>query len=107
MQRSAQRVLGVDTGGTFTDLVAREGDRFQVAKLASTPRDPANAVVAGIERLNGPRATDHVVHGTTVALNALLTGRLARTAFVTNRGFADVLAIGRQDRPELYALHPV
>ncbi len=103
---SSSRVIGVDTGGTFTDLVAWRGDRFEVAKLASTPRDPADAVVRGVRELGGPRADDHVVHGTTVALNALLTGRVARTAFVTNRGFADVLEIGRQDRNELYALHP-
>lgn len=101
------RTIGVDTGGTFTDLVAFADGRFEVAKLPSTPDDPARAVIAGIERLGGARANDHVVHGTTVALNALLTGRTARTAWVTNRGFADVIEIARQDRPGLYALHPV
>lgn len=97
--------IGVDTGGTFTDLVAQTPGGLQIAKLASTPDDPARAVIEGLARLGQPRA--RVVHGTTVALNALLTGRVARTALVTNRGLADVLEIGRQDRPELYALHPV
>jgi N-methylhydantoinase A len=97
--------VGVDTGGTFTDLVADSGGRSAATKLASTPDDPARAVIAGLARLG--HAGARVVHGTTVALNALLTGRVARTALVTNRGLADVLEIGRQDRPELYALHPV
>jgi N-methylhydantoinase A len=97
--------IGVDTGGTFTDLVAQTPDGPRIAKLASTPDDPARAVIEGLARLGLPRA--RVVHGTTVALNALLTGRVARTTLVTNRGLADVLEIGRQDRPELYALHPV
>jgi len=97
--------VGVDTGGTFTDLVADVDGVVETAKLASTPDDPARAVLEGLARLGHARG--RVVHGTTVALNALLTGRVARTALVTNAGFADVLEIGRQDRPELYALHPV
>ncbi|MCK6445531.1 MAG: hydantoinase/oxoprolinase family protein [Planctomycetes bacterium] len=106
MARGAKCTIGVDTGGTFTDLVAYTDGEFRVAKLPSTPDDPARAVVEGVHELGGPRADQHVVHGTTVALNALLSGRTARTALVTNRGFADVLEIARQDRPELYALHP-
>ncbi len=112
--------LGVDTGGTFTDLVLLGGDGAEprVVKLPSTPDDPARAVVAGVDALLGPgdargerggiaRADLHLVHGTTVALNALLTGRgLARAALVTNAGFRDLIEIGRQDRPDLYALHP-
>jgi N-methylhydantoinase A len=105
------RTIGIDTGGTFTDLVQLEGDRGSatpvVAKVPSTPADPVRAILAGLELLGGLRAGDHVVHGTTVALNALLTGRVARVALVTNEGFADVLEIGRQDRPDIYALHPV
>jgi N-methylhydantoinase A len=96
--------VGVDTGGTFTDLVALRDGELRVEKVPSTPDDPARAVLDGLERLglDGGR----VVHGTTVALNALLTGDIARTALVTCRGMADLLEIGRQDRPELYALHP-
>lgn len=101
------KTIGVDTGGTFTDLVCLEGDEVRVEKLASTPADPSRAVLEGVERLGGAGKKDEVVHGTTVALNALLTGRVARTALVTNEGFQDLIEIGRQARPELYALHPV
>jgi len=101
------RTIGIDTGGTFTDLVLWDGDEsLSVSKVASTPSDPASAILAGLELLGGLRPGDHVVHGTTVALNALLTGRVARVALVTNEGFADLLEIGRQDRPDIYALHP-
>lgn len=103
----AREVVGVDTGGTFTDLVRLGSDgRCEVAKLPSTPADPARAVIAGLEHL-GRAAARRVVHGTTVGLNALLSHRTARTALVTGRGFADLIEIGRQDRPELYVLHPV
>lgn len=101
------KTIGVDTGGTFTDLVCLDGDELRVEKLSSTPEDPSQAVLEGVERLGGALGRDEVVHGTTVALNALLTGRVARTALVTNQGFQDLLEIGRQARPELYALHPV
>ena len=100
------RTIGVDTGGTFTDLVAVEGGEVRTEKFPSTPDDPARAVLAGIEALGGADATTEIVHGTTVALNALLTGATATTALVTNRGFRDLIEIGRQTRPELYALHP-
>ncbi|MFT5154201.1 MAG: N-methylhydantoinase A, partial [Planctomycetota bacterium] len=102
--------LGVDTGGTFTDLVWIEGsDRSQVrtAKVPSQPADPSRAVLRGLSELDalGDHPPD-ITHGTTVALNALLTGRGARVAMVTNQGFLDLIEIGRQDRPELYALEP-
>ncbi|MFT5059144.1 MAG: N-methylhydantoinase A [Planctomycetota bacterium] len=100
------KTIGVDTGGTFTDLVCLDGEQLRVEKLPSTPEDPSRAVLEGVERLGGAGANDEVVHGTTVALNALLTGRVARTALVTNEGFQDLVEIGRQARPELYALHP-
>jgi N-methylhydantoinase A len=106
-ERAPERraTCGVDTGGTFTDLVLWERGTPRVHKLPSTPADPSRAVLAGLAELGAhpPR----VVHGTTVALNALLTGRHARAALVTNRGFRDLIEIGRQDRPVLYALHPV
>lgn len=103
----AHCVVGVDTGGTFTDLVAiDEHGEMSVAKLASTPSDPALAVIAGLAGLP-PSRKRSVVHGTTVGLNALLSGNTARAALVTGRGFADLIEIGRQDRPELYALHPI
>jgi N-methylhydantoinase A/oxoprolinase/acetone carboxylase beta subunit len=90
--------IGSDTGGTFTDLVDERG---RVAKVLSTPEDPAEAVRAGIKELR-PRRVDVLAHGTTVATNALLEGTLAATALVTTEGFADVVEIGRQDRPRLY-----
>jgi N-methylhydantoinase A/oxoprolinase/acetone carboxylase beta subunit len=89
--------IGSDTGGTFTDLVDERG---RVAKVPSTPDDPARAVAAGLAGLGG-RPT-WLGHGTTVATNALLEGQAARTALITNVGFADVIEIGRQDRPDLY-----
>ncbi|MSR63600.1 MAG: hydantoinase/oxoprolinase family protein [Planctomycetes bacterium] len=100
------RTIGIDTGGTFTDLVLADGDELSVAKVPSTPGDPVRAMLAGLTLLGGARAGDHVVHGTTVALNALLTGNVARVALVTNAGCADVVEIGRQDRADIYALHP-
>jgi N-methylhydantoinase A len=106
-RRGAHRAtLGVDTGGTFTDLVLATRGGLRVEKLASTPADPARAVLEGIAQM-GCADLARVVHGTTVALNALLTGRVARTAIVTQRGFQDLIEIGRQDRPDLYALHPL
>ncbi len=93
------RLVGVDTGGTFTDFVV--GDR--AFKVRSTPDDPARAVLDGLGRIDDH---DSVVHGTTVGTNALLTGALARVGFVTTAGVEDLLEIGRQDRRELYALAP-
>jgi N-methylhydantoinase A len=99
--------FGIDTGGTFTDLV-RVDARGEVAvfKVPSTPDDPGRAVVAALAAAGGVTAGDLVVHGTTVALNALLSGRTARTALVTNAGFVDLVEIGRQTRPDIYALEP-
>ena len=99
--------VGVDTGGTFTDLAWVANGEVKVEKLASTPPDPGAPVVRGLAALGALAPETHVVHGTTVALNALLEGRTARVALVCNRGFQDLIEIGRQDRPELYALHPV
>ncbi|MDR0360456.1 MAG: hydantoinase/oxoprolinase family protein, partial [bacterium] len=101
-------VVGVDTGGTFTDLIAVDranGDMLR-HKLASTPEDPARAVLEGLRQL-APDADAQIAwlaHGTTVATNAVLTGRVARTALVTTAGFRDVCELGRQRRPDLYDL---
>jgi N-methylhydantoinase A/oxoprolinase/acetone carboxylase beta subunit len=89
---------GVDTGGTFTDLVAGDG---RVVKVLSTPADPAAAVRSAVGRLAGDRP-GLLAHGTTVATNALLERRGGPVALVTNEGFADVIEIARQDRPSLY-----
>jgi N-methylhydantoinase A len=98
--------LGVDTGGTFTDFVWVDGDgRFRIHKQISTPGDPSEAILRGVAALQVTPDTA-VIHGSTVATNALLERRGARTALITTAGFTDVLAIGRQNRPDLYALVP-
>jgi len=98
--------LGTDTGGTFTDFVWLDEDgRFHIHKQLSTPQDPSRSILSGVERLSVPTSAE-LVHGSTVATNALLERRGARTALITTAGFADVLAIGRQNRPDLYALVP-
>jgi N-methylhydantoinase A/oxoprolinase/acetone carboxylase beta subunit len=88
-------IAGVDTGGTFTDVVDEDG---AVVKVLSNREDPARSVASGL----GGRHPDLLCHGTTVATNALLERRGASVALVTNRGFADVIEIARQDRPSLY-----
>lgn len=98
-------LVGVDIGGTFTDLVLSEGGRLRVHKLLSTPHSPADAMLAGLAAL-GVRPGARISHGTTVATNTILQRRGARTAFITTQGFRDMLFIGRQNRPDLYALQP-
>lgn len=98
-------VIGVDTGGTFTDFVLVEGGVVRTWKIPSTPDDPSRAVLEGIKHLLEDRSAI-VFHGSTVATNALLEGKGARVVLVTTAGFRDVLHLGRQSRPHLYALHP-
>ena len=101
----AARLLGVDVGGTFTDFVYLTEDGVQIAKRPSTPDDPGRAIVSGLAEFGW--TPEEVVHGSTVATNTLLTRTGAPTALITTKGFRDTLAIGRQARPDLYALHPV
>ena len=98
-------MIGADTGGTFTDLILVRGDEVRAMKVHSTPADPSLAVRDGLAALGSPLGVE-LVHGSTVGLNAMLTGNVSPTALVTNEGFRDLIEIGRQDRPELYALHP-
>jgi N-methylhydantoinase A len=96
--------IAIDTGGTFTDCVARIDNRLHVLKLRSTPADPGAAVLAGVLQLSaGHTEPVEVRHGTTVGTNAMLERKGARVAFVTTAGFEDTIAIGRQTRPLLYA----
>ena len=99
--------IGIDTGGTFTDVIVWSGGSLETFKLPSTPDDPSQAILDGIglalDRV-GRGGTAEVVHGTTVGTNALLERKGARTALVSTLGFEDVLAIRRQARPELYNL---
>jgi N-methylhydantoinase A/oxoprolinase/acetone carboxylase beta subunit len=97
--------IGIDSGGTFTDFVVlRDDGRIESFKLRSNPLSPAGVVIEGLQRIAAGRA--EVLHGSTVATNALLERKGAKTAFVTTRGFEDLIAIGRQNRPELYNLTP-
>jgi|TARA_R110002073_G_scaffold84612_8_gene202028 N-methylhydantoinase A len=103
--------LGVDTGGTFTDFVLwSESEGVRIHKVLSTPAAPERAILQGIDDLHLAAALADgvltVVHGTTVATNAALEGKGARTVFITNEGLEDVLLIGRQAREELYNLTP-
>lgn len=100
--------IGIDIGGTFTDFVIYDPStqRIETFKLLSTPSDPAVAVIKGIEGIFSGRGSRVaiIIHGSTVATNALLERKGARVALVTTRGFRDVLQIGRQNRPVLYDL---
>jgi len=103
--------LGVDVGGTFTDVALWDEatHRLSVFKLATVPHAPAEGILKGIQIITDragivPIALDFVAHGTTVATNALLEGKGARTALITTRGFRDLLEIARQKRPDLYDL---
>jgi N-methylhydantoinase A len=102
--RASTPLLAVDTGGTFTDLVLLLDGEIRTLKVPSTPEDPAQAVLDGIREILGEGEDFLLLHGSTVATNALLERRGARVVLVTNEGFEDVIEIGRQDRPQLYAL---
>jgi N-methylhydantoinase A/oxoprolinase/acetone carboxylase beta subunit len=98
--------IGIDAGGTFTDFVILDdAGRLSAFKLRSNPADPAAVILEGIRRIGA--GTAEIVHGSTVATNALLERKGARTALITTPGFEDLLAIGRQNRRELYNLTPV
>lgn len=103
-------LLGVDTGGTFTDFVLLADGGIRIHKVLSTPEAPERAILQGIDEL---QLTDEVrrgkvtiVHGSTVATNAALEGKGVRTVYIANHGLGDVLTIGRQTRDQLYNLTP-
>ena len=107
----AAMLLGVDVGGTFTDAVLALPDgRLITAKAPSTPADQSEGVLAAIEaalaQAGAGAVADHrfFAHGMTVATNALLEGHGADTALIATEGFTDLIALGRQNRPELYRL---
>lgn len=111
MSTQQQMLLGIDAGGTFTDFVLVRLEptiSISVHKTLSTPDAPERAILNGIKAMGLESHLDagslKLVHGSTVATNAVLEGKLARTAFITNHGFADMLQLARQIRPELYAL---
>tara|TARA_Y100001934_G_C12369657_1_gene785567 strand:+ start:468 stop:2618 length:2151 start_codon:yes stop_codon:yes gene_type:complete len=103
--------IGVDIGGTFTDgtLVDSVTGEVTTSKVLSTPSNPASGFISAVQKLLSvdsvdPAAIEHVVHATTVATNAIIEGKTAKTAFVTTEGFRDMLEIARQIRPSLYDL---
>jgi len=102
---SGETRIGVDVGGTFTDFVLATPHGLRVFKVSSTRGDPSKAVLEGMRRA-GVEPGAAVVHGSTVATNAVLERKGARTALITTTGFSDVLEIGRQNRPDLYAIEP-
>lgn len=104
--------LGVDVGGTFTDavLISEQTGDIHIAKVPSTPKDPSIGFLTAVNQIlekAGIRAPNvsYLVHGTTVATNALIEGKSPKTAFITTEGFRDLLEIGRQIRPSLYDVH--
>ena len=97
-------VVGIDVGGTFTDIAVLQDGRLSVHKLPSTPQNPSLGIVQGVGEVGVDTGAADFVHGSTVATNALLEGKGSRTALVTTMGFEDVLEIGRQSRAELYNL---
>ncbi len=101
-------LLGVDTGGTFTDFVLFKNGSLTIHKVLSTPKSPEQAILRGIAELgileSQSLAGLTIIHGSTVATNAVLERKGVRTVYVTNNGLTDLLTIARQTRPELYAL---
>jgi N-methylhydantoinase A len=98
--------VGIDVGGTFTDLIAvdRESGAVRVAKVPSTPQDPSIGFLAALERLPSLPQVESLVHGTTVATNTIIQRTGACCGLITTRGFRDVLELRRRDRPRLYGL---
>ena len=98
--------LGIDTGGTFTDFICYDGRGLCVHKVLSTPHAPEVAILQGINDLGLLTTGLRIIHGSTVATNAVLERKGVRTLYITNRGLGDMLTIGRQARRELYNLQP-
>ena len=100
-------LVGIDVGGTFTDLVVFEPwtGRVRVSKQLSTPEDPSRGVLSVVETAGVDLgASDLLIHGTTITTNAMLERRIARVGLVTTQGFRDVLELGRRTRPHAYGL---
>jgi N-methylhydantoinase A/oxoprolinase/acetone carboxylase beta subunit len=105
------RLVGVDVGGTFTDIVYSDTERAAtlVHKVHTTPGDPSRGVMQGIRELCerhgiATSSVDHVFHGTTIATNAVLEYRGARTGMVTTRGYRDIIHVARHQRPQHYSI---
>jgi N-methylhydantoinase A len=107
MNDAARLIVGVDVGGTYTDLFVLDpaGGQASIVKVPSTRGEEALGFMHGLSRIGTPAARiGSIVHGTTVATNALLERKLARTGLITTRGFRDVLEMRRRDRPQTWGL---
>jgi N-methylhydantoinase A len=96
--------ISTDIGGTFTDFVIFDKGVIRTFKVPSTPQKPELAIEEGLKRCSRSRAAASFSHGTTLATNAVLERKGARTGLITTKGFADILTIGRQQRAHLYKL---
>jgi len=99
-------ILGIDTGGTFTDFVLYKDNTLTVHKVLSSPSSPEVSILKGMSDLHLSTDDLKIIHGSTVATNALLEGKGVKTAYIANKGLKDVLLIGRQARQSLYSLQP-
>ncbi len=104
--------IGVDVGGTFTDvfLLNETTGQLAVHKVSSTPEDPSTAIIRGVSEILQiqkipPDQVTYLAHGTTVATNAIIEQKGGKVGLLTTQGFRDLLEIGRQTRPKLYDLH--
>ena len=100
-------ILGVDVGGTFTDLLLADpaSGGFRIAKVSSTPADQSDGFMDGLAALDvAPRALETVIHGTTVGTNAVLERKGVRCGMITTRGFRDTLELGRRTRPNAWGM---
>ncbi|MEW5421607.1 hydantoinase/oxoprolinase family protein [Amorphus sp. 3PC139-8] len=104
------RIVGIDVGGTFTDFYSQDSETGarRVLKVPSTPDQPSRGLLNALSAAElAPESIDALVHGTTIATNAVIERKGARCALITTRGFRDVLELGRRDRPEIYGLNGV
>ena len=102
--------VGIDVGGTFTDLYfSGSADKpHQILKVPSTPHDPSVGLLNALKAAGlGPQELDAILHGTTIATNAVIERKGARCALITTRGFRDLVELGRRDRPQMYGLEGV
>ena len=110
IEKTILKYLGIDAGGTFTDFVLVNQNEWRIHKVLSTPENPAKAILQGIKELDLSEDIETgsvcIIHGSTVATNAVLERKGAKTLYIANKGFKDVLTIGRQARKELYNLNP-
>ncbi|HFD15209.1 MAG TPA: hydantoinase/oxoprolinase family protein, partial [Rhodospirillales bacterium] len=108
----SSKIVGVDVGGTFTDLVMLDpADPERPVAIAKVPTTPDNQAIGVIRAIEAAAvefgAIDLIVHGTTTTTNAILERRIARTGLITTRGFRDVLELGRRTRPQPYGMYGV